>query len=150
MSNELLHQYQRKLIFACLDDFSGSSVMGAYGGGQDGANPSLWWQASVDFLYRNLYCKLIEVNPIHKDFPVGNSKSLCELFASKKPSDELFWFYVQFNGTPLLTNIVKKHGLLDWTHFNGSLNVNFMLEIEKIYLINKVAFSVTPLIPVVE
>lgn len=148
MNEDLYLQYQSKLIYACLDDFSGISVMGGYGGGQDSATPNIWWQASVDFLYRNLRCGLIEANPVHKDFPINDPLALCQLFAAVKPADSTFWFYVQFDGTPLLASIVENHALMDWACVHQPLNRAFIEEVEEIYISNGVGFSEDALIPI--
>jgi hypothetical protein len=148
MNNELLLSYQRKLIYACLEEFSGIGAMGDYAGGQYGLTPRVWWQESVDFLYRNLVCGLIEPNPIHTDLPIGNPVALCQLFAANNPNDASFWFYVQFNGTTLLVDTVKKHGLLDWACFQEPLRVDFMREIAHIYASMGVSFSEEVLLPI--
>ena len=122
--------------------------MAAYAGGQDGPTPNLWWQASVDFLYRNLVCELIEPNSIHADFPIGNPLKLSEIFASSNPKEALFWFYIQFNGASTLIELIKSHNLLDWAHLQSPLALNFMREIECIYTRKGVSLSKDVLIPI--
>lgn len=148
MDDELTLQYQRKLIFACLDDFSGLSAMAGYAGGQDGSTPDVWWQAAVDFLYRNMVCGLIRANPIHSEFPVDNPAELCKLFAANNPKEASFWFYVQFSATPVLVELVKRHGLLDWSHYQEPVFPGFVKEIGQIYANGGVDLSTVGLIPI--
>lgn len=138
MNEELLYAYQQQLVFAGLDDFTGVGVLGAYMGGQYGGTSSLWRQAAVDFLYRNLVSGLITVAPSSVLPQINTNEGLIRLFADNIPNGiggttVSCWDYIFFDGTPNLDKILEEHNIHNWSQFHAPFNAIFMGEIENLY-----------------
>lgn len=154
MNDELWLAYQRKLIFAGLDDFSGSGTLGDYVGGQSGSNGELWWQEAVDFLYRNLISGLIEPNTVVHELPLDDPFVLCEIYAIMNPNINFpdgfpIWHLPYYIGTNKLSKLLRQHNAFGWEHFNDSLNIGLVDSLDVIYTDSNVKMSATPLIPII-
>ena len=138
MNNELKHAYQQALIYACLDDFTGSSALSGVLGGQHGPHIGAWKQASIDFIYRNLITNLIEVSPYQKSHRGIEPKNLCEMLAKDELNSNLtgvstLWVGVYFDGTLALEALVRKHKMLEWEFLNAPIKHEFLGEIFDLY-----------------
>ena len=139
MNTELAQAYQAALIWACLDDFTASSALANLYGGQDGPNKSAWKQATIDFIYRNLVSKLIEINPRQGAYRAIDPQELVGMLESEDPDADaeiqpsIVWIALYFDGTALLESIVRKHGMLDWQFLGAPINGTFLADVCEMY-----------------
>lgn len=136
MNSNLEDGYQRTLVYVGLeDDICGLNVFATYEGGLQGANYYIWWQAVVDFFYRNLRSGLLKVATAHVNEGHLSANEICTNFAEKNPKldhDEL-WLGLRFQPTAKLLAILDQHSLNTWGNLNRAIDANFLEQIKNIY-----------------
>lgn len=139
MPPEILQAYQDSLIYACLDDFAALSAMHGLYGGQDGTRGNEWVRTTVDFIYRNLEAKLIEVVPQQHQFRKMSPNKLCKNLIRSSPiegdlgKNDDMWETLFFKGTAALELMVTKYQLLDWKYFRSPIHPEFLAELSRLY-----------------
>jgi hypothetical protein len=136
MVSNLEDGYQATLVYLGIeDDICGLNVFATYQGGLQGANYPVWWQAVVDFLYRNLQSGLIDLAPNSENKAKISIDEVCRDFAEKNPkkNNDLLWLGVRFQSTPKLLAILDKHALDSWSDVDEVANKLFLLDIKNIY-----------------
>ena len=133
MDHALAFSYQNSLIFAALDDFSASDLLGGVHGGQFGGEMSAWKSAVICFLRRNTFSELIAFR-ISVDEKFLGVHEMLNLFSNSDPNiNPEVWIGIQFHGTERLRSIIATHGMLGWEHVKSPVNEDLIVAITQIY-----------------
>lgn len=128
--------YQEKLIYAGLDDFTPVATLPEVYCGEYGPQPQMWKKAALMFLFRNLVCNLIRVSPMQPQYRSFKPIQLIELLnqvSLAELSTSTDWVAMYFDGTEKLGGILDKHGLRSWDRYRDPLNEPFIADIKAIY-----------------
>ena len=133
LDNDLALLYQKSLIFAALDDFSASDLLGGVYGGQFGEEMSAWKSAVICFLRRNIFSDLIALKiGMHKE--VLGAHEMLNLFSNSDPNiNPEIWMGIQFHGAEKLSTIIAAHGVRGWEHVKSPVNENLIITVIRIY-----------------
>lgn len=145
MKSDLEEGYQSTLVYLGLeDDICGLNVFATYRGGLQGTDYCIWWQAVIDFFYRNFKSGLINFK--FNDEPNSNLsiEQVCVEFAKKNPKEnhDLLWLGVRFKATPKLVAILDQYSLNTWDDLNKATNERFIETIKSVYAESGVPWSV--------
>lgn len=133
LNDDLALPYQKSLIFAALDDFSASDLLGGVHGGQFGGEMFAWKGAVICFLRRNTFSELIAFR-ISVDEKVLDTHEMLNLFSNSDPNiNPEVWMGIQFYGTEKLRSIIASHGMLGWEHVKSPVNGNLIDAISRVY-----------------
>ncbi|RUO31144.1 hypothetical protein [Aliidiomarina soli] len=138
---DLCSQYQSTLIYSCLENFNVVDAMGGYAGGQYAKDNSLWWAASVEFLYRNLKSGLLEVDTCPDGLSYEGPENLCRHYMNLGPSQNDRSMYIYFVASKALMQLVSKYSMMDWKCVNTRLNRAFFEVVLHIYAEGDVEFN---------
>ncbi len=133
MNTSLLSEYQKQLVYGCLDDFSAISALSGYLGNQNGEAYLIWAEAVIDFLYLNQISGLIEVFEPENYLPIDELKTNLMVNVDAHGHWPNNWHVMYFNSTSKTEALAKKYNLCSWDGWKQPLNVDFMNEVIQIY-----------------
>jgi len=140
MNRVLLLKYQRALIYAALDEITGDSLLDSKDYSKLQLDQSWLDRLKVaNFFYRNISCDLVRLEKVAGNIVLdGAAESVGEIFLNTSLNkDDVFslslWHAVFFGGTKDLSQLLGRHGLLDWGSFGYELVPSFAEELIQLY-----------------
>ena len=138
MDVNLYYHYQVQLIYLGLEESHALNVFLGVSTEDSGSDPALEnKKAAIAFIYMNIKVGLIQAPAwqanAHAPWTEDEIYEFLDTTPSSQINKSIEWFTTYFEGTEKLVELLKKHGLYGWEHYNGPPNIAFQQELLAIY-----------------